>query len=124
MRRISVGPLNGFGAFVITPNVTHDRLPWRKYLKPWHSARPGDGESTGRIDPKQGPKFAQVLGVAINPIRPEKNLEIAEKMPDDEQNQDHARYRHDHFPADRRAMKGGDIGHKEVPESETKLRGD
>ncbi len=40
-----------------------------------------------------------MLGVAVDPLRPEENLEVAEEMADDEQNQDHAGHRHDHFPA-------------------------
>ena len=50
--------------------------------------------------PEKRPQIAQVLGVAVDPFRPEKNLQIAEEMPDDEENQDHPRHRHDHFPAD------------------------
>ena len=50
-------------------------------------------------DPKERPKVAQVLRVAIDPLRPEEDLEVAEKMADDEKNQDQARHRHDYFPA-------------------------
>ena len=49
---------------------------------------------------RNGPEFAQMLGVAVDPIRAEENLEVAEQMPDDEQDQDHAGHRHDHFPSD------------------------
>jgi hypothetical protein len=42
-----------------------------------------------------------MFGVGVNPIRPEKNLEVAEKMADDERNQDDASDSHDHLFADR-----------------------
>ena len=51
-------------------------------------------------DPEERPQIAQVLGVAVDPFRSEENLKVAEEMPDDEKNQNHARRRHDHFPSD------------------------
>jgi len=51
--------------------------------------------------PEERPEIAQMLGVAVNPLRPEENLEVSEKMPNDEEDQDHSRHRHDHFPSDR-----------------------
>ena len=44
--------------------------------------------------------IAQVLGVAVDPFRPEENLEIPKQVPDDEKNQNNARRRHNHFPSD------------------------
>ena len=46
-----------------------------------------------------------MLRVTVDPIRSEKNLQIAEQMSDDEQNQDDSRDRDDHFFSDRRAIK-------------------
>ena len=40
-----------------------------------------------------------MLGVAVDPLRSEKNLQVAEEMADDEQDQDHPGHRHDYFPA-------------------------
>ena len=60
-----------------------------------------DDEQEGADDPEERPQIAQVLGVAVDPFRPEEDLEIPEEMPDDEENQNHAGRRHDHFPSDR-----------------------
>ena len=60
-----------------------------------------DGEQAASDDPEERPEFPQMLGVAVDPLRPEENLEIAKEVADDEQNQDQPRYRHEHFPADR-----------------------
>jgi len=62
-------------------------------------------EEKGADDPEERPQFAQVFGVAIDPIWPEKNLEIPEKMSDDEQDQNHAGHGHDEFLADGRTAK-------------------
>ena len=59
-----------------------------------------DEEQNNSDDPEEGPEFTQMLPVAINPRRAEENLEVAEEMADDEQNQDYPGHRHDHFPAD------------------------
>ena len=52
-------------------------------------------------DPEQGTELAQMFRVAVHPIGPEKNLQVPEKMSDDEHDQDHTGHRHDHFLADR-----------------------
>ena len=59
-----------------------------------------DEEQNAADDPEERPKLPEVLGVAVDPLRPEENLEVAEEMADDEQNQDHPGHRHDYFPAD------------------------
>ena len=59
-----------------------------------------DEEQNAADDPEERPKLPEMLGVAVNPLRPEENLEVTEEMADDEQNQDHPGHRHDHFPAD------------------------
>ena len=58
-----------------------------------------DEEQNAADDPEERPKFPEMLGVAVNPLRPEENLEVAEEMADDEQNQDYPSHRHDYFPA-------------------------
>jgi hypothetical protein len=50
--------------------------------------------------PEKRSQIAQVLGVAVDPLRPEKNLQIPKQMPDDKKNQNDTRRRHDHFPSD------------------------
>ena len=52
------------------------------------------------LDQKKRAQFAQVFGVGIDPIRPEKNLQISEEMADDEGNQNDAGDGDDHFFAD------------------------
>ena len=55
----------------------------------------------GPLDSKIPPgPLAQMLGVGIDPIRPEKNLQVAEEMTDDEGNQNDAGDGDDHFFAD------------------------
>src|ERR1700738_193437 len=51
-------------------------------------------------DPKQRPEIAQMLGVAVDPFRPEKDLQIAEQMTDHKQDQDGAGRGDDHFSSD------------------------
>ena len=58
-----------------------------------------DREEESANDPEERSEIAQMLRVAVDPIRAEENLEVAEKVADDEKNQDHARHRHNHFPA-------------------------
>ena len=60
-----------------------------------------DDEEDGADDPKESPEVAQMLRVAVDPSRPEEDLEIPEEVPDDEENQDHSGHRHNHLPADR-----------------------
>ncbi len=62
--------------------------------------REHDDEEKGADHPEQRPEVAQMLGIAIDPLRPEEDLEIAEEMPDDEENEDDPGHRHDHFPSD------------------------
>src|ERR1051326_668015 len=52
-------------------------------------------------NPKQRSQRAEMFRVRVDPIRSEKNLEIAQKMSDHERDQDHAGYRDDHLLADR-----------------------
>ena len=60
-----------------------------------------DGEEKKRSnDPKQRTKSAQVLGVAINPVRPEKNLQVAEEMADDKKDENHPAHCHNQLPSD------------------------
>jgi hypothetical protein len=51
-------------------------------------------------DPKKHAKVSQMLRVAIHPIRAEKNLQITEQMPNDEQDQDDSGDRDDELFAD------------------------
>ena len=51
--------------------------------------------------PEQWPEIAQMLRVGIDPFRPEKDLQVAEQMANDEQDQDHAGEGDDYFSADR-----------------------
>ncbi len=77
-----------------------------------------DGETNGHEDvkydrcqekrpdrPKQWPEIAKMLGVTVDPIRSEKDLQVAEQMANDEQDQNDARHSDDHFFADRRLIK-------------------
>jgi hypothetical protein len=48
-----------------------------------------------------------MLRVTINPIRPQKNLQIPEQMPDNEKNQNNPGDRYDEFFANGRTIKGG-----------------
>jgi hypothetical protein len=61
--------------------------------------------------PKQRPQLAQMLGITVDPGRPEEDLQIPEQMSDDEKNENDARERDDDFSANRRAMEGGKSGH-------------
>ena len=51
--------------------------------------------------PEQGTESAQMFRVAVHPIRSEKNLQIPEKMSDNERDQNDPGHRHNHFFADR-----------------------
>ena len=53
-----------------------------------------------------------MLRVIIDPPRPEKNLQIPQQVTDDEQHQNHAGERDDHFLADGGAIKPGEGGHE------------
>ena len=46
-----------------------------------------------------------MLRVAVDPIRAEENLQVAEQMSDDEEDQNDARDRDNHFFPNRRAIK-------------------
>lgn len=63
--------------------------------------RDHDHKEKAANHPEERPEVAQMLGVTIDPLRSEENLEVAEKMPNNEEDQDHSRHRHDHFPSDR-----------------------
>jgi hypothetical protein len=64
----------------------------------------------------------EVHGVTIDPLRPEEDLQVAEEMADDKQDQDYSGRGHNHLSSDGRAMKGGDIGHKQRRENATIYR--
>ena len=49
-----------------------------------------------------------MLRVSVDPFRSEKNLQVAEQMTDDEQDQNDTGHRDDHFSADGRMAKLGD----------------
>ena len=59
-----------------------------------------DDEEEGANDPEKWPQIAQMFGVAVDPVRAEEDLEVAEQMPDDEENQDDPGDRHDHLASD------------------------
>ncbi len=63
--------------------------------------RDHDHEQETANQPEKRPKIAQVLGIAVDPFGAEKNLQVAEQMPDDEEDEDDSSHRHDHFPSDR-----------------------
>jgi len=52
-----------------------------------------------------------VLRVPINPVWTQKNLQIAEQMSDNENNQDNARDRDDYFLSNGRAIESGENIH-------------
>jgi hypothetical protein len=53
-----------------------------------------DHEQDASDDAEERPGLPEMLGVGVVPRRPEENLEVAEEMADDEQNQNHSRHRH------------------------------
>ena len=55
-----------------------------------------------------------MLRVIIDPARSQKNLQVAQQMPNDEQHENHAGERDDHFLADGGAIKAGEVGHAEI----------
>jgi hypothetical protein len=61
--------------------------------------------------PKQRPEVTEVFRVTVNPIWTQKNLQIAEQMSDDENNQDNACDRDDHFLSNGRAIESGENIH-------------
>src|SRR5262249_2227784 len=65
-----------------------------------HGREEGDSD-----EPEQGTEIAEVLRVTVDPIRSDKDLEVAEQMADDKNEQNHAGHGHDHFSADRRMTK-------------------
>lgn len=54
-----------------------------------------------------------MLRVSVDPGWPEKNLEVAEEVADDKEDQDQPCRCDDHLPAHRGAMKGSDRGHRQ-----------
>jgi hypothetical protein len=61
--------------------------------------------------PKQRPELTKVLRVTVNPIWTQKDLQIAEEMSDNENNQDNAGDRDDHFLSNGRAIESGENVH-------------
>jgi len=60
-----------------------------------------DGREEERADePEDRAQIVEMLRVGVDPVRCEKNLQIAEQVTNDEQDQNHARDSDDHFPAD------------------------
>src|SRR5437763_14437162 len=55
-----------------------------------------------------------MLRVIIDPARSQKNLQVAQQMPNDEQHENHAGERDDHFLAGGGAIKAGEVGHAEI----------
>ena len=62
-------------------------------------------------DPEERAELTQMFRVTVDPLRPEKNLQVAEQMSDDEHDQNQPGDRDDHFLPDRRAIKGGELSH-------------
>lgn len=63
-------------------------------------------------NPEQRAEVVEVLRVAIDPARPEEDLQVAEEMTNDEQDENKSRRRHDHLSANSRVMQGGDVRHE------------
>src|SRR5262245_25528389 len=59
-----------------------------------------DEEEKGTNDPKKRSKVAQMFRVTVDPVRPEEDLQVAQEMADDKQDQDHAGRGHDHLSSD------------------------
>ena len=55
-----------------------------------------------------------MLRVIIDPARSQKDLQVAQQMSNDEQHQNHADERDDHFLADGGAIKRGESGHEQI----------
>src|SRR5262249_22089027 len=71
-----------------------------------------DGRQQKQTDcPKQRSEIVQMLRVTVDPIRTQKNLQIAEQMSDNKKNQDDARDCDDHFLSNGRAIKSGENIH-------------
>ena len=64
------------------------------------------GEQKNSNCPKQRAEVAQMLGVTVDPIGSEKDLQVPEQMADYEKNQNDAGDRDDHFFSNRRAIEG------------------
>ena len=63
--------------------------------------------------PKDRTEVLQMFRVAVDPVRPEENLQVAEQVTDDEPEQNQPGKRDDNFPPDRSAMKGGKAIHND-----------
>src|SRR5262249_5859513 len=61
--------------------------------------------------PKQRAEVAQMLRVTVDPIRSDKNLQIAQQMADNEKDQNDARDRDDHFFSNGRVIESGENIH-------------
>src|SRR5947207_6096351 len=66
------------------------------------------GEQKNPNCPEQRPEIPQVLRVTIDPIGPEKDLQVSEQMADYENNKNDARDGYDHLFPDRRTVKSRD----------------
>ena len=73
--------------------------------------------------PEQGAEIAQMLGVGIDPVGPEENLQVTQEVADDKQDQNNPGERHDHLLSDRRMTKGGDESATGRRDLDLRLRG-
>ena len=62
-------------------------------------------EQENADQPQQRAKVAQVLRVTVNPVRADENLEIAQQMSDNKEDQNDPSDGNDHFLPNRRAIK-------------------
>src|SRR5438067_1751823 len=75
----------------------------------------GNRNQQGNPDgPEERAEITQMLRVIIDPARSQKNLQVAQQMSNDEQQENHAGERDDHFLADGGAIKAGEVSHAEI----------
>ena len=76
------------------------------------NVREDSREKNDAHQPEQRAEIAQMLRVSIDPLGAKKDLQIAEQMTDDEQDQNHAGDGDDHFSSDRGMVETGNGVHK------------
>ncbi len=59
-----------------------------------------DDDKKDANDPEEWAQVTQVLSIAIDPCRAEKDLEVAQEMTNNKENQDNSGRGHNDFPAD------------------------
>jgi hypothetical protein len=74
----------------------------------------GAGEQDYPLNPKPGSEQVQELGIAVDPIRVFEDLQVADQMGADEQDQDNPGHRHEEFSADRGAKQIADDSHRQI----------